>query len=327
MEIRIALLEETLNYAAQCRSKALLVNYRGETVVERYWKGWDPRSSSRLSSLTKSIVSVLVGICLHQGSIRSIDQPAADFISEWRGSPKEGILIRHLLSMTSGLCNPPLWVLLLDNSLDLTCDLDLVQPPGTYWEYNTGAYRILLTIIERATGQLVGDFSQLALFDPLGMHLSNWRPRHSGAKGYALSMASSAGDLLTFGRLLLQRGAWAGKRLLDADYVDAALRPSQALNKSYGFLFWLNAGNSLLSPGAPDDTAIAMGASDSRLYVIPSRELVMVRLGGWAQSPRDRSWRNPVRRGTFDDVLLRGVFGALREAEAEGEPEIEATPA
>lgn len=306
-------LDEAAAYAARHRSRALLVNWRGNLVLEQYWKGWDASRCSPISSLTKSVASVLVGICIHLRALRSVDQPAADFIPEWRGSPKKGaIRIRHLLNMTSGLANPPLWVLLLDRSPALVIDLDLVRSPGTHWDYNTAAYRLLLTIIERATGERLEQFSQRVLFDPLGMHRARWRISQSGASEHALSMTSSARDLVAFGRLLLQRGVWEGRQLLDAEYVDAMLRPSQALNRSFGFLIWLNGEGSRLAPDAPPDAAIAMGAADSRLYVVPSRELVMVRLGGWAQSPRERPWRHPGRRGTFDDVLLGGVCRTLR---------------
>ena len=313
---RPSAMAEAISIALAHRSMALLVHAHGETVLNAYWKEWNASTRRSIASVSKSMVSVLVGICIHRGAIRSIDQPVADFVTEWRGTEKAVISIRHLLTMTSGLHNPPLWLLLLERSPALTLGLELVQPPGSHWAYNTAAYCVLMTVIERASGQRLEDFTQAALFGPLGMERAQWHAWTVG-RAHPLSVMCAGPDLMNFGRLLLQRGSWNGQLLLDPGYIDRMLAPVTSLNKSYGHLIWLNRGEPQLAPGAPSDAAMAMGASDSRLYVIPSRELVIVRLGGWVQAPRDRFPRKLQRSGSFDDLLLRAVCAATTTAAAQ----------
>jgi len=256
--------------------------HRGQIVTERYWDNWTAETGSVISSATKSIVSVLVGICLTQGMIESLDQPVSDFIIKFKIKPKDKITVRHLLAMTSGLEKPPLWRMrpgLSQNERDFAASLRMEHEPGTTWDYNTIAFRILFQIIQEASGQTLNAFTRDRLFDPLGMTSSHWRTRQFSNVPSYLNMVSSARDLAQFGLLVQQYGDWQGRQLVSREFFEAALQPGQTHNPNFGLLFWLNGPNRRLLPDCPEDVVIAMGAEDTRVTIVPSMQLVVTRLG------------------------------------------------
>lgn len=315
-EAAVSPLSVAVDFVGERRTTAFLVARGEQTLVERYWAGLDADRPAPVTSISKSVVSLLVGIALREGAIASVEQPAAEFLGEWRGKPQERILIRHLLSMTSGLQCPTLWELGTAVPGQFGVNLRPERAPGTHWEYNTGAYRLLFTILERATGEALDAFTRRALAQPLGLSQTRWRTGVAHGTPFFVNLLSSARDLATIGRLVAQGGAWNGQPLVAPGYLDAALRPSQALNPAYGFLFWVNSARKRLQPDAPLDTVGAFGAGDCRLFVIPSRDLVVVRLGGWVGSADERKRRRVDRRNAFDNVLLRLVCGAAADAGA-----------
>ena len=187
------------------------------------------------------------------------------------------------------------------------------DPPGTRWAYNTAGYHLLFHVLVRATGEPVETYAQRRLIGPLGMDFTTWiTSEGQGEQGPVTnyySAASTARDLARFGDLVLGRGRWNGRRLIGEESLAALLRPSQALNPSYGLLWWLNAlpglnaygrGPSLRFPSAPRDTVAAVGAGGQMVMIVPSRDLVVVRQGEAPASP------------TLGDDLLVRVLEAVR---------------
>jgi CubicO group peptidase (beta-lactamase class C family) len=299
--------------AEKQRTSALLVVCGEEVLVERYWLDWTPATPGGLTSASKTVVATLVGMCIQHGHIRDVRQPAADFIHEWRGDARAGISIEHLLSMTSGLRNLPLWRL-SGRGARIGIELDLEHPPGCVWAYNTAAYRALFAVIERATDLPLPEFSRKVLFDPLGMEHAEWRTRRVAEKEEYSGLQCSARDAARVGQLLLQRGLWRGAALLPADYIARMFRPG-SLHAGYGYLVWLNSGHPSLFPGAPPDTVAAMGAAHIRIFVIPSRQLVIVRMGEWGGLPGERLYGRLDRRYTFDNWLLTSICAECWEVD------------
>ena len=160
------------------------------------------------------------------------------------------------------------------------------------WLYNTRAYSRLVDVLEAVTGDGIGRLTGRWLTEPLGMDDTEWRPRPwvtPGMDANPLGLFTTARDLVRFGELMLAGGAWQGRRLVSEGFVEAAVKPSQSLNPAYGLLWWLNgrpsstgpeaAGNAVLAPAAPEDMYAAQGALGRKLYVVPSLDLVVVRLG------------------------------------------------
>ncbi len=303
-------LESALRFAEQQRSSALIVTKDGRVLAERYWRDGGAETATTLTSASNSFVSILVGACIKHGAIRDVNQSAADFITEWRGTAHALIRIRHLLTMTSGLRTPALWHLALPGSSTLGIRLELLYPPGTTWEYNTFACRLLFTVIARATGQSLRDFTQQHLFDPLEMRCSRWKSRRVDGAEECLDILSTAPDMVKFGQLVLQRGLWNSRPLVSTDYMDETVRPER-LNHSYGYLFWLNRGRRRFFAEAPVDTVAALGARYSCIYIIPSHGLVISRLGEWAGLPGERIGNRHDNPNTFHNILLKTVCAAV----------------
>lgn len=250
----------------------------------------DGRSREDIASAQKSVTSMLVGIAVGRGLV-DLDAAVSGYVgSGWtRGEEAEEsrITVRHLLTMTSGL----------DDTLRV------VAPPGARWDYNLGAgYHMLKRVLRAVTGDDINTLSRQWLFEPLGMVESAWqaRPVPPGLDEPMRSMAcyldgeplegftTTARDLVRFGLSVLAGGAGLG---LADGYLVEALSPSSPLNPAYGYLWWLNGQpwqlapkqpervEGWLIPDAPADLVAALGALGRALYVVPSRELVVVRLG------------------------------------------------
>jgi len=201
-----------------------------------------------------------------------LEQPVSDFLgSGWSSASKaqeKAIRIEHLLQMTSGL----------------NAKLEYEGPPGLIWKYNTEAYQHLHPLLEKAVGSTVQEFSRKVLFEPMGMTNSMFRYH---------SFVMNARDMGRFGLMILAKGSWNGQPIMkDRAYFDSMLDSSQSLNRSYGYLWWLNGKESFrtvgpqrgtllgpLVPDAPKDMVSANGKGGQRIFVVPSLGLVVVRLG------------------------------------------------
>jgi CubicO group peptidase (beta-lactamase class C family) len=313
-----------LEFARRQRSTAVVIDRQGRRAAAFFRDAESREQPTPIRSATKSIVAMLVGVAMRQGALRGLDEELGAFFPEWRGQPRGRILIRHLLCMTSGLRNPPLWIVLGAEDGGWLGKLSLDHPPGSRWDYNTAAYRLLFTILERSTGMSLADFSEQHLFKPLGMVSSRWRCGYRGEAEVCFDVESTAEDLICLGRLVLQGGYWQGRTLIDADYVAQMIRPSQGLKPVYGFLFWVNAVPRCLFPDAPADAAVAMGARYTRLYLVPSLGLCVTRLGERAALPGERRYGQRDRRQTFDNVFLRLLVAACdHDAQSAGAADAE----
>lgn len=274
-----AALEAALDWAGTQNSTAVVILSRGRIVAERYWDGWTTTTAGPWFSAGKTVTAALVGQLAAEGRLR-LDQPVRELLGNgWsRAATTESqITVRHLLTMASGL----------DDSLRT------VATPGGRFYYNNPAYYQLFDVLQAAAGQSLATVAQTRLFDPLGMRTTFAVASTSvGEPGFIF--AGSARDLARFGLLMLNDGRWDGTRVHgDSAFLVTARRPSGTDNLSYGFLWWLNGGASHRTPGpyllptrsgplfpdAPADLAAALGADDKKLYVVPSLDLVVVRLG------------------------------------------------
>lgn len=272
----------------------MVVLHRGRIMAERYWPVENPGPAyanqrqgttaaghplEDVASVQKSVVALLTAIAAERGLL-TFDDAVSDHLGVgWTQAPAEqeaAISIRHLLAMTSGL----------------TPQLAYEADPDTLWRYNTPAYHHLLRLIAGAANGSREAVTSDWLTDRIGMRDSGWAPRPWSSADIAVGFATTARDLARFGLLVQARGTWDGAAVVeDPQAVDQATRPSQDLNPAYGFLWWLNgqsfrlgAAGATRSDGpliasAPPDLVAAQGALDRKLYVVPSLDLVVTRLG------------------------------------------------
>jgi CubicO group peptidase (beta-lactamase class C family) len=292
----VTALDAALEYARTSHSSSVVILLNGRILAEREWdvdgparytrmrigKTGDGRVIEDVASAQKSLVAFLAGVAEGRGKLdlsAPVDRYLGPGWSKADRSAESAITVRHLMTMTSGLND----------------SLVYLQPAGDVWRYNTGAYSRMIGVLEKAQGTDIQTFTHDALTAPTGMTDSRWLPRPWSAgndAANAIGLATTGRDLARFGLLILADGKWAGNDLVrNPNYLRRMITPSQDLNPSYGLLWWLNgqlrfqsAGATASKPGslipaAPRDLVAALGALDRKCYIVPSRGLVVTRLG------------------------------------------------
>jgi CubicO group peptidase (beta-lactamase class C family) len=293
-----AKLQAAFDYALSQNSLGLLVLKGGRITAEQYASSWGPEKLNSLASATKSMTALMVGMALEEGKLKSLDEPMTDFAPWWKGTEKEGITLRHMLSMSSGLDPKNVDLNAPGDQFENNSRMPLKAEPGVLWGYNTAAYHMLFRVLEKATGDDLESYAARKLFTPIGLEHYAWQKQKSGAVTNYYRLDSCTRDMARFGLLALRGGEWKGRRLVSEQFVRLATSPSQSMNPSYGLLWWVNAKPgraagaaggqaSLRFPGAPADTFAALGAGSQNIVVIPSLDLVIVRQGG---QPKDRDF-------------------------------------
>ena len=276
----VAALEHVIDLVGKSNGKSFLILKDGKIVGERYWTPAGADHAQYVMSCGKSITAFLIGIAQEQGKLK-IEQPAADFLGTgWSKASKvqeQSIHIEHMLKMTSGL----------------NTGRRFEASPDKKWFYNTTVYQDLHPLLEKAVGKTMQEFSNEVLFRPAGMKHSRFRFH---------SFVMTARDMGRFGLLILADGEWNGQQIMkDKGYFNAMVETSQKLNPSYGYLWWLNGKefkvsvgwqssveNGPLIPTAPLDLICANGKGGQHIYVLPSQNLVVVRLGDAPETAKQR---------------------------------------
>ena len=294
--------QEASNYAELHGSDSLVIQHNGKIVYENYWNDTKPESLFALHSITKTMNALLIGHAIEDGFIDSVDIPAATFIEEWKGSSKEKIQIRDLLNMASGIqesydFSPT------STRIERIMGLDIVTPniaaetkgePGTAFLHVNPNSQILGIIIERATGKRFSKYFSEKIWQPLGARDAFFFvDKQDGMIHTDCCMWASVRDVVRVGEMMLNKGVFNGNQIIPSGWVDEMLIPSKA-NVNYGMQLWL--GNEfveyrLYDPGTTtfanyhsepfqaDDVFFLDGLGKKRLYVIPSKSLVILRTG------------------------------------------------
>ncbi len=285
-----AVLERARSYAfAEGKNTQGVVVVRGGAIVaEWYAEDRDAESLGASWSVAKSVTSALIGIALERGEIPSVDEPMTTYFPEWQGTDREGITLRHVLQMASGLA----WVEDYDpadvsgsdigemvatsmpSHVALAADNEVAHPPGTVFNYSSGDTMLLSRVITQATGSSVAEYADDHLFGPLGIEGRWWRDQSGDTLTYCCLDLPSRG-FAAFGQLYLEGGTLDGEAIVPAAWVEASLEPSPSY-EGYGFQWWLIGRT---ESGIPEDTVAAIGHDHQYVYIIPSLDLVVVRNG------------------------------------------------
>jgi len=304
--------------------RAVLVSVDGSTTLS-YYQDRKPTEQAHIYSVTKSVVSILVGIAIDEGRLR-LDQTLADLLPEHVSvmtPAQRAITLKQLITMTAG-------VSVSDGGMNLKAEdpvesilaFGMSSDPGTTFGYSDGSAHLVATVLRRAIDRPILDYAREKLFDPLGIDthpawegsdpatkngfddagfawLIDSTGVHSG--GYGLRL--TAPDLLKIGQLYLDGGRWKGRQLVSQSWVREStsnqLTAEQGRNgDQYGYLWWPI--NEPESPGY-----LAVGSWYQRIFVIPSRRLVIV-------VTADRSdYAESVVPTDFEPVLVETVIEPL----------------
>lgn len=264
-------------------TESFIILKNGKIVIEEYFNGASSTTFNPWFSSGKTLTAFTVGLAQQNGYLSIMDK-TSDYLGEdWTDMliEKENLIsIRNQLTMTSGgdysVSNT--------NCTDPDC-LKYLNDSGTFWYYHNAFYTLLQSVLEEAVPQGFESFFQTQLEDQIGLN-GFWFQ-----SGYNSIYVSTARDMARFGLLNLNRANWDGSQLLNETYFDEMTNTSQSLNNAYGYLWWLNGKNNYrtpastelfsgtLIPNAPNDLIAGLGANDQKLYIIPSQNLVIIRMG------------------------------------------------
>lgn len=277
-------IDSLLNYLGEENTKAFILLKNGKIVIEKYYGTFTQDSLWYWASAGKTLTGFTVGIAQQEGLL-SINDVSSQYLGNgWTSCPtaKEDLItIKNQLSMTSGLD---------DGVADPYCTIDTclqyLADAGTRWAYHNGPYTKLDGVIEAATGQSLNAYITQKIKTPTGMTGSFY------PSGYNNVFVSKPRSMARFGLLMLNKGNWNGNQILaDSNYFQQMTNSSQNLNQSYGYLCWLNGKASYMVPGlqweipgflnphAPADMFAAMGKNGQFINVVPSQNLVYIRMG------------------------------------------------
>jgi CubicO group peptidase (beta-lactamase class C family) len=290
----VALLEDAVAYAQSEESYCLLVVKDGELVLERYFGDASADTPMKSWSVAKSYVSAIVGIALARGELGSIDDSIAEYLPELAGDPREAVTLRHLLSMTAGLYQDVIDDMAgMFTAMDMTAKAMMVTlhaDPGSAWQYSNVAVQMFEPIF-RSLGTRADDYARTNVWEPIGMD-AEWLTDPAGNPALYMNVIATCRDHARFGYLLLRHGCWEGEEVVPGAWLDDATHASQDMNLGYGHYFWLGAGDPTLDlvdsspldrgalhPGAPEDSFCAVGLGSQFIEVVPSLDLLVVRMG------------------------------------------------
>jgi CubicO group peptidase (beta-lactamase class C family) len=228
---------------------AFLVIKNDSIWFEDYEENYGPKSKTNSFSMAKSIISASLGKAIHDGYIKSLDQPIGDFYPQYA---QTATTVGDLSSMASGLdweesYKSPFSVTArayYDDDLASTIlNQKVIEKPGVYFKYLSGNTQLLAMIIEKATGQKLSDYVSTSFWKPMGMEEEAiWQVDDKDnrlVKAYCC-IASNARDFARFGKLYKNYGRWNGKTLIDSSFVAASIRPRFEDSPEYGYGFWLS---------------------------------------------------------------------------------------
>lgn len=300
------------------KTRAVAVVYDGRLIAERYAPGFDRTMPLLGWSMSKSVTNALVGILVKAGKL-VLKAPAP--VEEWPpDDPRAQITLDQLLRMSAGLAFNEAYAPFSDavsmfyDSTDFAAYAaakPLEAEPGAKWHYSSGTANIVARIVRRAaetTDKNYYVFLCRELFDKIGMHSAVFEPDPSGTFVGSSYVFATARDWARFGQLYLQDGIWNGERILPEGWVSYTTTPTPgAPLGEYGAFFWLNAGaadnqNQRKWPQLPRDAFWANGFQEQKVIVIPSRKLVLVRLGN-----------TTARSAWNDEEFVLNVLAALPE--------------
>ncbi|WP_395678249.1 serine hydrolase domain-containing protein [Inquilinus sp.] len=293
---------------------AVLVVRHGRLVYERYFAGEDQRwgqplgriahdAATRhdLRSITKSVTALLVGIAVDTGWIKDIDAPVLSLLPQYadlRSPEKDRITLRHLLTMSSGLAwsedlpysDPRNSERLMSDAPDpyrYVLEQPFAAAPGEQWVYSGGSTALLSAVLQQASGRSIEVMAREMLFAPLGIDDVEWVRYPNGDPVAASGLRLRPRDIAKIGRLVLDRGAWQGKQIVSAGWIDQSTTRQIAAEDqiAYGFQWWL--GHSQVD-GQDLRWSAGVGWGGQRLFLVPDRDLLVVVTAGLYDQPDEQ---------------------------------------
>ena len=286
------------------RVSGILVVKSGEVVFEKYLLGNTPNTQWMSMSVVKSITATLVGMAIHDGYIKTIDDPLTDYLPVFRGSAYDGVTVRNVLQMASGVAWNETYTdrysdrrAMLeaqisqepDAIIELMAGLDRAAEPGTLQHYSTGETQVVGALVAAATGKNVADYLSEKIWQPFGMESDAtwWLASDDGLEIGGSGLSATLRDYARFGLFMLNRGIVDGKPTLPESWISDATTagPNEMDGSGYGYMWWLLDMNAYA----------AIGIFGQFVYVHPDSNLVVAM---WGAQPK------PVGKDAVDEYAF-----------------------
>ncbi|MFV8375689.1 serine hydrolase domain-containing protein [Flavobacterium sp. GSP11] len=291
-----------LDYLELKHSKGFIILVNGRIVMENYFNGHTAATNWYWASAGKTLTATLTGIAQQEGFL-NINNKVSQYIGTgWTSETlaKENLITcKNLLNMTSGIED------IANGDTVSPAGLQYKADAGTRWAYHN-VYVKLQDVIAQATGQTLNTYFSTKLRDKIGMDGAWFQSGNNSVYG------STTRSMARFGLLMCNKGKWDNTVILNENYFTEATTTSQNINLGYGYLWWLNGKSSYhlpqsqltipgsIIPSAPNDMFMALGKNDQKIYVIPSKKMVVIRMGDAADNTN-------LALSDFDDVLWQKI--------------------
>ena len=299
-----AAVQPLLDYLELKHSKGFIILVNGRIVMENYFNGHSASTNWYWASAGKTLTSTLTGIA-QQENIININNKVSQYIGTgWTSetlAQENLITCKNLLTMTSGIED------IANGDAVSPASLQYKADAGTRWAYHN-VYVKLQDVIAQASGQTWTNYFNTKLRDKIGMDGAWFQSGNNSVYG------STTRSMARFGLLMYNKGKWDNTVILNETYFNEATNTSQNINLAYGYLWWLNGKASyhlpqsqLTIPGsiiqtAPNDMFMALGKNDQKIYVIPSKKMVVIRMGDAADNVN-------LALSDFDETLWQKING------------------
>lgn len=326
-------LNEMLDKSPKMNVHAVVVVRGGKLVYESYRKGEDykgvntlgvvsytPQQLHDVRSISKSVVSLLLGIALDQQLIASVETPVLSYfpnLQKLSTPEKQRINLRHLLTMTSGLewdeertySDPENDALKMIRSTDpyrFALEQPVWRKPGEKWNYSGGNTQLLAGVLQRTTGKWLDDFAKEVLFKPLGITQFEWMKMPANGEVEAASgLRLRPRDMAKIGELVLDNGMWNGRRIVSESWIqESTLGRIEHFDKveslRYGYQWW---GDEMKVGEQQTSWVTALGFGGQRIYIVPAFDLVVVISAG-LYTGTSQDW---VPFDIFDKYVLAAI--------------------
>ncbi len=303
-------------YSVQNNGRALLIYENGNLRFEDYYSGYRKGEPLHIYSGTKSFFAVLAIIAEEEGLLK-LDERVAETLPEWRNDARKSqIVIRDLLNFTSGLETgfEEIYGKSSADKIELSVGLKATRDRGQSFVYGPSHLNVFCEVLNRkleGRRMTYEEYLQKKLIRPLGIQIHRWRKDAHGNVVPSAGMYLTAQDWVKFGQMINAGGMWNGRRIVKTDNLTQCFRGTE-INPSFGLCFWLNGytnqpsareldpeetleieplpedwRGACLSEGAPVDLVVSLGSTFQRLYLLPSRDLIVIHHGKPGHKFRD----------------------------------------